>query len=106
MILKDIKFLFLILILTVSCTEDEVQCTGELMVTYFAEREGSIGLFDISSLHEGTYWPRYALEIKETSNGSVEFKDLNPGNYVVGFIYSDDPKVVQIKIGQTTVIDL
>ena len=106
MTLKKIRFLILILVLAISCKEDEVQYTGNLIVTDSAKRDEAIGLFDIGVLYDGKTWPKYALEVKETHNGSAEFLDLNPGNYAVGFIYSDDSKVVQVKIGQTTTIDL
>ena len=105
MIIRKIRLLILILFIAISC-KDDTQYTGNLVVTGSDRTENSVGLFDIGVLYNGQTWPEYALAIKTMTNGRVEFDNLNPGNYVIAIIYSDDPKAVQVRVGQTTTIDL
>jgi len=111
--MRKIVQLFLLATLLLSCKE-EMQYTGDLVVSSGGKTTiGStpigdieVGLFDISELQEPFAYPDHALEIKSFVGGKIEFKGLNPGNYVVARIYADDLKPVQVRVGQTTTLEL
>ena len=96
-----------------SCNE-EIHYTGNLVVTSgtVTSIDGvpisqiSVGLFDISELQEPFAFPNHALSEKKFVQGKIEFKGINPGNYVVCRIYTDGFKTVQVKAGQTSTINL
>ena len=112
--MKRKTLLFFLLTLLFSCKDEEIQYTGNLVVSAgeLTSFNGtpigrlSVGLFDIGELQQPFANPDHALETKSFSGSKIEFKGINPG-YVVAIIYSDDDtyKTVQVKAGQTTTLD-
>jgi hypothetical protein len=111
------KFTCLVFVfaLFISCQE-EIKYTGNLTVTYGAVqtvdgipiREVTVGLFDPTIMESTFAYSRYAIKTNKFISGSAKFEGMNPGNYVVAVINSHQSyyKVVQIKAGQTTSINL
>lgn len=110
---KIMLFILTLAAFLMACNE-EIHYTGDLVVTSgtVTSIDGvpisqiSVGLFDISELQEPFAFPNHALSEKKFVQGKIEFKGINPGNYVVCRIYTDGFKTVQVKAGQTSTINL
>ncbi len=99
----------------VSCDSDETMYTGDITVTSFGVTsvdgtpidQLNVGLFDINVLVTNRFFPDEAISMKLFSQGKVEFKGLNPGNYVVALISSNGfRKTVQVTVGKSVTVDL
>jgi hypothetical protein len=119
--MKIPRLVAMIVLLTLgSCSKTEIQYTGNLTIivttgtTYGTPTGGTIpidqvtvGLFDPSILVQRIFAASYALDAKTFNNAKVQFDNINPGNYVVAVIGSTGSyKIAQVKIGQTTTLDL
>lgn len=75
--------------------------------------EFRIGLFDLMFYNEGTnrLRPEDAVQVKQFSNQTLTFTDINAGTYFVGVIGNDEAsrlfrKVVQVVTGQTSTVTM
>lgn len=122
--MKKILLLFGIISLLFSCQKDEelqVDLTGNLTVTvggattYKGDDIESyrVGLYDMSILNSDYFSEKEALYqghfVKEIGS-IVQFKDINPGNYVIAFVNTSksggDYKTTQVISNKTTIVDL
>ena len=99
----------------VSCDKDETLYTGDIVVTSFGVTtvdgtpisQSYVGLFDINVLVTNRFFPDEAISMKVFNPDKVEFKGLNPGNYVVALISSNGfRKTVQVTVGKSVIVDL
>ncbi|MFC7772542.1 FimB/Mfa2 family fimbrial subunit [Flavobacterium sp. GCM10027622] len=110
---KQIGILALLGLLWSSCDNNDIQYTGDLVVSAYGvtEVDGKpidnlhVGVFDINS---EIYWYNYAIATERFDQGQVKFKDLNPGNYTVVLMENSNGhhKIVQVKVGKTTKLNL
>ncbi|MBX7126413.1 MAG: hypothetical protein K1X47_12035 [Cyclobacteriaceae bacterium] len=97
---------------TWSCSKDPA-LTGTLVATRGQStftpngtpiRDANIGLFDVNVLTTGRTYPSEAIASSVFLTTSIEFNDLNPGNYVLAELYSNTYRTVQVKAGQKTTV--
>lgn len=111
---KQLWLLLILGLLVVSC-DDEILYTGDVTVTSIGVTavdgvpidQLKVGLFDINVLVTNRFSMDEAISTKLFVEGKVEFKGLNPGNYVVALISSDGfRKTVQVNVGKSVAVDL
>jgi TctA family transporter len=97
----------------VSCNDDEI--TGEIIVTagrltgYDGTPIGllNVGLFDMNVLVTNRFFHNEAISTEVFIQGRVEFKEVNPGNYVVALVPSGGLRqTVQVRAGKSVTVDL
>jgi hypothetical protein len=104
-----------VVLIFLSCCSKDVNYTGSLTVTAKGLKSYctqcsldtyQIGLFDPSSLQVRSFDTSNALYFYKFNNDStVQFTNINFGNYVVAALYTGRYKVVQVKAGQTKTLD-
>jgi hypothetical protein len=112
---RQLGILLIFGLLLTSCDNDETLYTGDIIVTSIdvTTVDGTpigqlnVGLFDINVLVTNRFFPDEAISMKAFGQGKVEFKGLNPGNYVVALIESNGfRKTVQVTVGKSVTVDL
>jgi hypothetical protein len=114
--MKGLFGILLILgLIFVSCDSDETLFTGDITVTSVGVTnvdgtpidQLNVGLFDINVLVTNRFFSDEAISMKVFNEGKVEFRGLNPGNYVVALISSNGfRKTVQVTVGKSVTVDL
>lgn len=117
-----LSIVFVFILTLFSCkTNDELDLTGNLTVTsggatiYDNEDIESyrVGLYDMSVLNSAYFSEKEALYqghfVKEIGS-IVQFKNINPGNYVIAFVNTSKNagvyKTVQVISNRTAIVDL
>lgn len=108
---KIIGTLLCIVLLCGSCQDEDPQpLTGRLVISRRPDTPTNvtIGVYDVSVLTAPyeAFLPAYTVLSGRFSQDKVEFPNLNPGNYVIGVVYSSITELqhqsVQVRTGETT----
>ncbi len=110
------KILILLIscVLFTSCEKEEIMTYGDIVITMqgvtgydgILVKDLRLGIFDMNVLITNRFFESEAIQVKPFISEKYEFKELLPGNYVLGFIGLGYRKTVQVKAGQTLKIDL
>ena len=111
----SLGILLAILLVTMSCDEEDIVDTGNIVVVsgdvtavdQIPIGQLRVGLFDISVLLTNRFSNTEAIGTGYFYQGKVEFKEILPGNYVVALISSTNfRQAVQVTAGESVTADL